>query len=453
MKSPQSSSMLNKPKNEKKRRRYHLGLDWGTSATKLVLRDYEQGKAFVVIPTGLESSYRYPATCVIEKKRVYFGVEAEKRKTPASKVFDALKADIYEFENVANNESIVSKEDLATLSLAHIISIGLDFADKHAAQSDSTALMGMTLGVPAEELEKSELRHIYLKMARTAYEIAVRMGCDPQGAKYLDCLQLLVTAREEIVKKDAKNKPDPNEYAQWLRPELAAAMYWGVKSPTIQSDLYSCVDIGAWTTNASYFRIHHANGDSKGGISFYGGACRTPGILKLLGDIATILGQHPTSLFGHEDRYLKYKKYKKYLDAYREEYFTIWKEGFQRAYIKEKSQGVWDGKLNVMVVGGGSKSLIIKNTFEEKFPNKGWAPAKPVPDLGVPSDLFDFPAVGTIPINEFTGDHTFLLVAYGLSVHSKDFPKTTLALQVDPFQPNMRVKKSFKNYEDLGFEK
>lgn len=453
MKLPQSSSKSNKPPMKRQRRRYHLGLDWGTSATKLVLRDYEQNKAFVLIPPDVKSSYRYPSTCVIEKKKIYFGVEAEKRRETSSEVFEALKANVYETGNVVRKDDISKEEELATLYLAHIISIGLDFAEKHAARSDSDALMGMTLGVPAEELEQSALRHVYLKMARTAYEIAVRIGCNPQGLKEIDCLQVLKTAREEIAKKDANNPPNLSEYAQWLRPELAAAMFWGVKSPTIQSDLYSCVDIGAWTTNASYFRIHHANGDEKGGISFYGGACRTPGMIKLLDTVASSQGKGFSSLFGQEDKYLNKEKYKLFVESYREQYFAIWKDGFHKSYEKERSQGAWDGKLNVMVVGGGSKSTVIKNTFQEKFPLKGWSPVKPVPELGVPSDLFNFPTSGTIPQSMFSNDHTFLLVAYGLSVHSKDFPKTTLSLQVEPFQPNKRATKSFSSFEDLGYDK
>jgi hypothetical protein len=413
-----------------------------------VLRDYEQRKAFVLFLDNNLSTYRYPSTIVLTEGNLYFGFKAEKFRAKSQKVYDAIKAKIYLIGGI---EVPSQEEDLATLYLAHIISRALDFAEAHAFRGKAKAVMGMTLGIPAEELEHAALRHVYVRIARTAYEIAVRIGTDPQGEKLADCLQGLMFAREQIATKDALSPPDPLAYAQWLRPELAAAMYWGVKSPTIQCDLYSCIDIGAWTTNASYFRLHSCNGSEKGGIAFYGGTCCPPGMIELLKSVSQEMGKEYTELYGQE-HLLSLKQYSTHIDIFKNRYFAVWQDGFRKSYPKEKSQGAWDGKLNVMVVGGGSKVSSIKEMFYKFFPHKGWAPPKPVPDLGVPSDLYEFPSSGILARKAFDGDSTFLFVAYGLSVHSKDFPKTTLAPQVVPFKPELRTRK-FMSSDDLGYEK
>jgi len=432
------------------KRQYHLGLDWGTSATKLILRDYAKGEtAFVLCLDKERRRYRCPSTVVMNNWKLYFGFESITRRAGAQVVVEAIKKDIY--RAIMDKQAVddaTEKEELATLYLAHIISAAVNRAEEHATRAGEKAVMGMTLGVPAEELEQSKLRNAYVLLARTAYELAVNIGYDPQGKSYAECKHALKDAKERINQRDSVKSPGDSIYAQWLRPELAAAMYWAVKSPKIQSDLYTCVDIGAWTTNASYFRIHDA-GQGQKGIAFYGGACSPPGMIRLLEDIGRkqVPSQEYFQLFDKEDHYLRNPEYKNDIESFRDDCFTVWESGFGKAYEKEKVQSAWDGKLNVMVVGGGSKVQKVKEIYSKRFPNVAWRAPKPVIDLGMPTDLYEFPKEGVIPRNKFAGDdHLFFLVAYGLSVHSMDFPETTLAPQVKPFTPSPRIK--YKPYEN-----
>lgn len=421
------------------RRRYHLGLDWGTSATKLVLRDYEQQAGFVLFPDG-KPSYRYPSTVVQNGPKLYFGFKAEELRKGA-KTFDALKAAIY---NGAENTRPAFEEDLATLYLAHVINVGFNFAEQHAARANDEAILGLTLGIPAEELEQSVFRIAYLRMIRTAYEIAVRFECDVQGEDHDDCLTILNLARQKIREKDGQTPPREDLYTQWLRPELAAAMYWSTKSPTLQDGLFSCVDIGAWTTNASYFRINTQTTDGvrERGIYFFGGACRQPGMLELIKSLSRARRKHFSSYLGHEERLFSHLKEadEESVKTFGSEYFSTWRLGFQQAYRMHPLTESWNGKLHVMVVGGGAKVSKIKKVFRE-FPNaSGWTPPIPVPDLGTPADLYKFPEAGIRPTKPFEGDSTFLLVAYGLSVNSRDFPKTRLTPDVQPFEAQSRQR-------------
>ena len=208
-------------------RRYHLGLDWGTSTTKMILRDYEQGRAFVLMHDGGIPTYRYPSSIVLSDDRIFFGFEAEKRRQEAERAIDALKADIYNKALThAGGTSMSELEDIATLYLAHAISLGRNFAETHAKRDNARALIGITLGVPAEELEQSAFRQIYMRMVRCAYELAMHTGYSPQGDSYSHAQKGLAWARERV-ETNGGYEATPDSYKQWLRPELAAAMYWG----------------------------------------------------------------------------------------------------------------------------------------------------------------------------------------------------------------------------------
>jgi hypothetical protein len=404
-------------------------------------------------PGGRAPSYRYPSTIALSDDHIFFGFEAEDRRQKADKTIDALKGDIYrQASQHVGQMGISESEDIATLYLTHVISIGEYFAYKHSKRSKADALIGVTIGVPAEELQQSSLRKTYMRMARCAYELAIRSGYDPQGARYYDARHKLTSARERI-EKDGGYEATPDSYRQWLRPELAAAMYWGIKSPKIQMDLYSCIDIGAWTTNVSYFRIYSTRPATaeKDSIIFFGGQTGGPGVIELLSKVASDHGQDFTSLWGCEEQWLCRADCSDHIDNFKNRCFEVWEKGFHKAYRLQPRQSAWDGQVNVMVVGGGSKVPTVRNHFSQSFPHNGWRPGLPVPDIGTPSDLYNFPEEGVIPRQPFDGDYTFLLVAYGLSVHSGDFPHTTLAPQVPPFDPQTR-RRQFRDSQTLGYD-
>lgn len=431
--------------------RYHLGLDWGTSTTKMVLRDYENQNAFVLMFGTQADSYRYPSTVAIKEGRIYFGLKAEScRGKRGVYQFNALKTKMDLSGKIfSSGEFGFSAEDLATLYLAHVISLGLDHAEKHARQADAKALMTLTVGIPSVELEKSCLRQTYLRMVRTAYFLATKTGLNPQGIHLAEAFSLLAHKKDELF-FSAKD----SNYHQWLRPELAAAMYWGLKSPRIQADLYSCVDIGAWTINVSYFRIHQKEGDPKGAISFFGGACQEKGLIGLLHAVAQEEGLEFNELFGVEATYLSAPKHKERVETFSKEALEVCQNGFAKAFEKQKSQGAWDGLLNMMVVGGGAKIHQVRQLLGKQFPGFGcrnWSPPSLLPKLGVPRDLYYFPDSGVLPTQSFDGDYHFLLVAYGLSVDSFSFPQTTLAPQVSNFKPEQRTR-TFLTSSDLGYD-
>jgi len=444
----------------KKRRRFHLGLDWGTSATKLVIRDYGQGEmgtGFVIKLESNDESYRYPSIVQIENGHVFFGAQAEliKKKT-SSHPYLSLKSMVVQpdqFKSLAAGSQTFSYEDLATLYLAHVIALGKKTADNLAKQINQDAVMGLTLGVPAEELEKSNVCDSYLRIIKIAYEIAIRLNTDPQGVAEKKAFELLTTSKKNIL--STTPTASTVNYSQWLRPELAAAMLWGFKSPAIEPDLYTCVDIGAWTTNASYFRIHGSSvaGEhmEKTSISFYGGACRPPAMNEVCRLISEYLNQESfENLRGQENTLLNAKVPYEVVEPVVAEIYATWKKGFHAAYRKEALQSRWDN-LKVMTIGGGSKVDYVRKKFGTfPMPGNNWRDPSFIHNIGVPIDLFHLPSNGITARNRFDGDFSFLPVAYGLSVHAGDFPDITLSNDVEDFRPDPPPKR-FRTSEELGY--
>lgn len=440
------------------RRRFHLGLDWGTSSTKMVLRDLnhrsEEGGAYVLTPPGCEKgSYRYPSVVAIHKNKFYCGSEAERFNAQEANFLYSLKSKVISPDFIKKRPEWkgLSEYDFATLFLTHLIKIGLEKAQILARQMGTEPVVALTLGVPAAELEQENIWQIYFEMIRLARILAIDMEVDPQAEKLDDAITALKMAQRRDEDKQAETVNVKKPHLQYLRPEVAAAMYWSIRSPVIEPGLYSCVDIGAWTTNAAFYRLADRHLDegysvSKDRISFYGAKCRPPGMDKVCKLLAEAIDEkNYINIRGREASLLTTIASERIIDQAVDSFCDTWKKAFQLSYPKERSQSRWE-KLNVMVIGGGSKVPAIKKQFQ-KFPHGNWTPPKMTPDLGAPKDLYEFPEGKTRKDIPFEGDPTFLLVAYGLSVPAHEFPDVRLQDMVPDWTPFKRKRRQISHEE------
>ncbi len=455
----QSPKTATRPKRKRSlpRRRYHLGLDWGTSTTKLVLRDYdsprgELGVAYVLRPAG-DSGYRYPSTIAYDDGKVFFGDVAEKRRDSCASWWVSLKAQFALGAASPDLPATLTVTDLAVLSLAHTMRIGMLQANRLAEAIKHEARFSVTVGVPVVELEEPLARNEYLTAVRTAFTLAVREKVDVQGIEVNEALALLETARTTVASADAR-RPSTNEVTfNWLRPELAAGMYWSFRSPTIDKGLYGGVDIGAGTTNAVFFRIHHRQvGEQlidKGALSFYGGACKPPGMDAIDEVLAAETGQSPAAIRGQEagllGRPALLAASRRHIDGYVKTY----KAAFSEGYRKEARQSSWN-KLNIILFGGGSKLKAVRKAMAAP-PWRNLNAPRLVETLGCPPDLCELPTRPRAEGAPFAGDPTFLLVAYGLAVHYLDFPPYRLPSEVSDLKS--LPGRHFTTFDDLGYDK
>ncbi len=446
------------------RRRYHLGLDWGTSTTKMVLRDYDApgsrfgyGNGYVLEPGG--KGARYPSTVVLEGGRLYFGWEAMARRASAERRWDSLKAEAALGRGWSRDTEVegVTFGDLALLSLAHMVAVATREAEQLAGWLDAQAVMGMTLTVPVEHLQ---VRHReYLSTAAPAYRLGNKQGWDPQGRSLLECQLKIAEIREQVLPQLDYSAEAAD---RWLRAEVVAAMLWPFWSPEVEPGPYTVIDIGAATTNASFFRINtdvdpSSGVRSKSSMDFFGAATRTPGMDRFDEALAQVLGlSDPVQVRGEESRHLQRAGAREAVDPVVSEFHETWAKARQDVWKRGGGGRLshWEG-LNILVVGGGSKVGHIQRRFEKPpgYFEHNLHRYGMLPSPGRPDDLFRMPGSKSEAMSPrpYHGDHAFHMVAYGVSFHTSDLPIISLPDEQPPFQ-HVRFDRGFVDSWEMGYD-
>ena len=448
-----------RPPPPQRKRLYHLGVDWGTSSTKMVLRDYggrddshDHGRAYVI--RHANRAFRYPSTVKYWRGAMWFGHQAECRGGECLS-WTSLKARTAVergWDDMAIGLPGMTLEDLATISVAHYTKRGLDEAQRHARSKRAEVRLGMTLSVPVAELEIPQTQRAYLRVAAVGYHLAVRLQFDPQGKSPEEIKQALARAKQAV--HPGLSNLDPTAF---LRAEVAAAMMWPFKSPSVKEGPYTVVDIGAATTNASWFRIHSGRDEDdrhvpKASMTFFGAETLAPGMDGFDEVLAMLLGHDdPTALRGRENELLAKVNNTSKLDKVVGEYWETWHKAKRYAWRLAPRACHWEG-TRVLVVGGGSKVALVDRAFE-KPPSHTQAKivgAQRLHDPGTPSDLYELPRAGGFA-HPFSDEPTFLLVAYGLSFNDEDRPEICLPNEVAPFRAKL-VERVQPSSEELGYD-
>lgn len=417
----------------------HLGLDFGTCWSKLVLRDCRAAsdRCFVVPPrhgSRRASDYRVPSSVVWLGDRLYFGLEGARRaKDPSARSYHSLKMRAALpsgfFGPAEPLPPDFSAEDLATLVMCHLLQTGFDAATEYVGRFDHRPKMTMSVGAPMSFLDDGGLREVFLRMARVSYDLlqGTTTPSLAEGVGRDTARALLAAARGRVA-----TKPTVVDPREWVRSEAEAALLWAFRSPDVSDGLYGCVDIGAGTADASFFRItsKHVNGTwTKEGLDFYSAVSGSPGVDAI---DRVLLSKCPArtfeSLRGHEDELIGGNALggDTALADVMNEIFAVYQRAFQCGYRKECRQSTWE-HYRLFVLGGGSRIRSLAARMRKRV----WEQLrdKQIQDPGVPEDLRDWSG------RKFDGDATFLLVAYGLSYPGADVPPVESPGNVPPWKP------------------
>jgi hypothetical protein len=270
------------------------------------------------------SQYLLPSAVALLDGKLYFAWEAEARTKGNGAVLGHLKvclacdgtrcrkADAKGCQGVSasprdssNREASfhfgdqeVSARDLVIAYLAWIIGeTRRRLPSGLASQSD--ARFTCNLGVPIDWLEASSpLTAVYERIAYSAWllSLGMRQGI-PVG-----------TIRDWILQADHKLLPPANKSPLQLCPETTAATISYANSPRPQTGLYGLVDVGAWTTDISFFRLTDVSlFEGRRTLAFYSArTCRVAADQideRLCGFLSEIWGVHAVmpSLDGTQD--------------------------------------------------------------------------------------------------------------------------------------------------------
>ena len=228
----------------------------------------------------------------------------------------------------------------------------------------------------------------------------------------------------------------------WIRSEAEAGLLWIFRSPLIPEGLYGCVDVGAGTTDVSFFRLrsrHQENAWVKDALGFYS-ARSSPPAMDALGECLAEIGGgavSPAFLRGNEDSIIKRHGVAGHecVESVCTQIFDTYCRTWRDAYVKEKRESSWY-KYRLFVLGGGSKvDLVAQSLRKSVWP--GRLANRDIGNAGFPDDLYDWPDNGQL--QPFREDAAFLLVAYGLSYLGADVPIVDEPSKIRPLIVQQRV--------------
>ncbi len=434
---PQSEERSRQPDASRSLR---LGVDYGTSRSKLVITDYDAvdgDRSFLVRPASSTDSddYLIPSTVCATEGSLRFGFSAEARADEGTPYRSLKMLCAYPDRFYGDRAPLptgMNARDLATLYVGHLITLGRQAAKQYAAQRDSTALLSITLGAPMAQLDDEKLHTMFVGIAREAFALAGQLDLQ-DTVSIADARGALKSVRAKVGQEPP---PSPRD---WVRSEAEAALFWAHRSPDIAGGRYACIDVGAGTTSASWFHISAVKSGEvlvNERLSFYSAACAPPAcdavdrvLATHVQDVDTLAG-----IRGRENELLQSfpDQGRAELDKVLAEIAKVFGEASGKAFPKDKSILRWRGIGRVFFLGGGTKLDVVQHRLLQE--KADWLKSESVANPGLPSDLFEQDG------SDLRADPAFLLVAYGLARRLGDVPDVFAPGQIDPYTPKYRVR-------------
>jgi hypothetical protein len=408
------------------RRTIHLGLDYGTASSKLVLRDYEpegRERAHIVFPSGARGTrardFRIPSLVGLEAGRLWFGLEAAARQSLRDvKSYPSIKTRMampQEFHGLATPlPDGVTADDLATLTVAYLLQEGQRAAEALAKRYRAELAFTFTLGVPMSELDNSHLRGRFVDVARRAWQI-VQGPAAPDLRTGIPVLEgwLLVSDADEAIRRQPA--PDPR---RWVRAEVEAALLWPFKSDELEPGVYAAVDVGAGATSASFFHVG-ANEGSKS-LGFFATSCLAPGADAVDAALVGFAGTSDPAAIRAKENSIVQRVGDFPVTGIASQITRTVQQAFDRAWEKNAKPAAWDG-YRLLLTGGGTEIEILRRKLSLRAGPK----LRHSPQVVGTTPPLDLDLDGVPP-----ADLKYLTVAYGLSHFDAEVP--CIALATDP---------------------
>lgn len=248
----------------------NVGIDFGTSTTKIIYRDLinTHRDPFLILLNENYSNlptFLIPSSISIKDKRVYFGDEAENKinariirsfkicmacqlNVATCRDCEPLKASkrlTNGWFHVDGYENKISAVFLCVIYIAYIISKVNDIVKKHYNKHNVN--LTYNISAPLEQIDISEIEKKYNYYYVLSEQIA---KFTYQGAFIDDLITHYDNAKNKIDKL-----PDKATRKVFVQPETVAAVLPYARDRTTDEGLYSIVDVGAGTTDVSFFRL------------------------------------------------------------------------------------------------------------------------------------------------------------------------------------------------------
>ena len=426
----------------------HLGLDYGTGATKMVFQIQGlvgEPDRFVVVRNQNDGGCRFPSATYFDGGKLFVADEALRRAARDGR--PALQSSKVRFafggappgDGHDGTLKGWSWEDVVTAEVLFALREGWEAIDSFGRARARSVRAGFTMGAPFNQLDQWGFRKKFLRIAWVAWQLRVSDFGDPAAGWKADALRAaIVQARESF---SPPSRPD-----EWVRSEVASAMVWPFHSPDLPKGLYGAIDVGAGTSNASFFMlsaVHDGGHWRKDGLSFLGAATSPPGMDEVG---QTMFGEDWAARRGDEARCAGKAMYNVHFKRVATRIFDNYAEAFQRSFPKLMPISAWDHFLLVIFGGGARLSPLVDELVHHphwrKSKNAPWRPK--VLRMGVPDDLGEADR-RRIPED----DAWFLLVAYGLAHRFSELPVVKGPDDTEPVDLRDRYRRLDVDWESI----
>ncbi|MDR4485135.1 MAG: hypothetical protein R3B95_18350 [Nitrospirales bacterium] len=437
------------------KRRIHFGIDFGTSTSKIVVRDYgAAGGERATVVLNKRGSYEFPSNVKLVDDLLVFG--ASPFSNPPVTTYTSVKMRVaaevkgqdtsWCYGSQPTLPDGISAADLAVLTVWWLISEA-----RRALDPDREYALGMTLGIPMSFFNDTQLRASFLRISRAAWFLFRQYGLlKPRSQIRLDRARQRVKEAYDHI--DSKEVP-ADQVRDWIRSEAEAAMWWAYNAPEVPAGPYGKIDIGAGTTNASVFRIVNVlrgGRQVKGKLAFFGSTSVSFGMDAVDEALANWQGLDSSKAVmcrRKEEKLLKdFEASLTCENAIREivrGFHKAWWEGYRKNQGSPDEVQTWDATCQLFVIGGGSQvGPIREKLIPHPDPNKRNRKFV-LHQLSNPQDLWlrprERPSSAMLP---------FVLVAYGLSVIGLSIPEAKIPSEV-PSIPKSEARVKFLDADDI----
>jgi hypothetical protein len=273
------------------RRRIHLGIDYGTCVSKIVLRDNGAPHDECAVLVLRNGKFRIPSRVCATATTLFLGDDTRTRA--GCDIYEDIKTRVAT-EAAATPESTggsptsigLSVADLAALTIWFLISEGHRAASARLNGGIERVEMGMSVGVPMPNFNDEQRRAPFLSVARRAWALYSNEGLLNSEFPIEDARRLLQkhpaqlpaipdrAVQEWVENRDIIAAKSPIDI---IRPEDEAGLWWLLRSPSVGAGPYAAVDIGAGTTHANLFRIFGPAKTVKRSVVRYGAVASAVG--------------------------------------------------------------------------------------------------------------------------------------------------------------------------------
>lgn len=394
-----------------------IGLDFGTSSTKLAIRfPFEPGSPVIAVPAPTFCRPNGDGNAYLWQTLLWIGTNGKFTPWPeeGSICLNMLKQGL--LDNGAPGRVLttmlksyapgkgVTRLDAATAYLAYVIR----YARGWLFQNRPQVIRGRTLkwlvnfGLPAKTFDDQNLSKIYRTIGATAITLANVGGL-------LDCEGMRAFVNDKDVRHAAENAENALEFGFSIVPEVAAEATAYTRSARSANGLYVMVDVGATTLDVCTFRVRK-------------GSTEQDLYPILLADVRP-LGVEAYHWFRHEGRSE---------DGFRQQCdrclkTVIWHTKMHR----DPNAEAWEvgSRLPVFLAGGGAANSLHRSIVQEL---SAWLSQNSGND-GI--EVLQIPLPDRVEMPEPGGDAGRLAVAVGLSYPPDEIGRIVPPRDIEDIEP------------------